>query len=276
MLEGGGAMSPKGPGGTVTCTRPAGSRARGAARAAVAAGVALLVAASPVAAIINGSPDDGTYANTGAIVAQYGGRTVVDCSGILIAPAVLLTAAHCGDDGSRVTVTFDAVADEGAALVGGTLRLHPLHRAIDRESNPYDVAVVELDAAVHGVVPAGLPAAGYLDGRDLRGETFTTVGYGSSRDDVIRKGWLTGRNDGVRSVSVGTFAALRRSVLFISMNPARDHGGTCYGDSGGPHFDETGTLVSLTGTGDATCRATDQTVRLDQEVILAWLAEFLP
>ena len=50
------------------------------------------------------------------------------------------------------------------------------------------------------------------------------------------------------------------------MNPSTGNGGTCYGDSGGPHFlgGVSSTLVaSITITGDAVCRATDKAYRLD-------------
>jgi secreted trypsin-like serine protease len=43
-------------------------------------------------------------------------------------------------------------------------------------------------------------------------------------------------------------------------------GGTCYGDSGGPHFlggVESNLIVSVTVTGDAMCRASDKTYRID-------------
>jgi hypothetical protein len=60
------------------------------------------------------------------------------------------------------------------------------------------------------------------------------------------------------------------------MNPSTGNGGTCYGDSGGPHFlGDSDTVVSLTVTGDAWCRATDVTYRLDTESARAYLSEFV-
>ncbi|MGH3030457.1 MAG: hypothetical protein ACRDNE_06770 [Gaiellaceae bacterium] len=50
------------------------------------------------------------------------------------------------------------------------------------------------------------------------------------------------------------------------MQPSTGDGGTCYGDSGGPLFlggKTSNLIVSLTVTGDAMCRATDTTYRLD-------------
>ncbi len=62
------------------------------------------------------------------------------------------------------------------------------------------------------------------------------------------------------------------------MNPSTGSGGTCYGDSGGPHFlggPDSNLIVSITVTGDAPCRATDVTYRLDTESARAFLDDFV-
>ncbi len=51
-----------------------------------------------------------------------------------------------------------------------------------------------------------------------------------------------------------------------SRNPSTGSGGTCFGDSGGPHFlgGAASTLeVAITVSGDSVCRATDKTYRID-------------
>ena len=59
------------------------------------------------------------------------------------------------------------------------------------------------------------------------------------------------------------------------MNPSTGSGGTCYGDSGGPHFlGDSNLVVSITVTGDAPCRATDVTYRLDTPWARAFLGQF--
>ena len=69
-------------------------------------------------------------------------------------------------------------------------------------------------------------------------------------------------------MATGGLLAVNPSWLRISMNPARGNGGTCYGDSGGPNFlgaggSETNVVAAITITGDAMCRATNVTYRLD-------------
>ena len=56
---------------------------------------------------------------------------------------------------------------------------------------------------------------------------------------------------------------------------ATSEGGTCFGDSGGPHFwQDKLIIVSVTSWGDAICRANDMTQRIDLAAVLDWLAEF--
>ncbi len=64
------------------------------------------------------------------------------------------------------------------------------------------------------------------------------------------------------------------------MTPATGDGGTCYGDSGGPHFIwidgvETNIVASITVTGDAQCKALDTTYRMDTEAARDFLGGFL-
>jgi hypothetical protein len=58
------------------------------------------------------------------------------------------------------------------------------------------------------------------------------------------------------------------------MNPSTGDGGTCYGDSGGPHFLGT-TVVSVTVTGDRYCRATDKTYRVDTPTARSFLGLYV-
>jgi hypothetical protein len=56
----------------------------------------------------------------------------------------------------------------------------------------------------------------------------------------------------------------------------KSSGGTCFGDSGGPHFlGTTNIVVSLTVTGDRFCRSTDVTYRTDTDSARSFLKDFV-
>jgi V8-like Glu-specific endopeptidase len=236
--------------------------------------VAALVMAAPAAAIINGVPDGNGHPNVGGLVSptQYPDGTWLYCSGTLISPTVFLTAAHCAEDGERVSVTFDPDYEAGDRVYTGTFQADPLYG--HDQSDPHDIAVVVLDRAVKGIAPARLPEAGSLS--NLSGsQRFTSVGYGAYEVTNEPGGHQYLYND-VRMVATGTLNSTNKSWLRISMNPSTGSGGTCYGDSGGPNFlGTTNIIASTTITGDAVCRSTNVTYRLDTESARAFLGQFV-
>ena len=244
-------------------------------------------------AITFGQPDGDLHPNVGALVADWDPDSPGPdslCSGTLIAPTVFLTAAHCiaaleAEGITELWVTFTPDYDEGASspagLVAGTAVRHP-DFGTGGASDTHDIAVVVLEQAPAGITPARLPAAGLLDrlkaGHQLRATTFTAVGYGTVREDKTGgpHGFL--ESDGVRMYALQSALNLEKAWLLLSMNPSTGSGGTCYGDSGGPHFlggPESNLVVSITITGDAMCRATDKTYRLDTAAAREFLARFV-
>lgn len=166
------------------------------------------------------------------------------CSGTLVSPTLFLTAAHClvgAPASQQIWVTFDPEYDEEAASPGGlyaatswtTHELFGTHGL----SNLYDLAIVTL-ARAPAVTPARLPALGLFDTfsqQQLRQLTFTTVGYGLVRTSKKRgpHGFI---DKTVRMVAQQTLLSLQPAWLNLNMNPSTGSGGTCFGDSGGPHF----------------------------------------
>jgi hypothetical protein len=259
----------------------------------VVAVLALVLGSVGVAlAITFGQPDGNNHPNVGAMIVQEPGGKYLYCSGTLIAPDVFLTASHCtvaaaayGAGPDDVFVTFDPVYDESATLHPGTYDINPNYGHDMHDL--HDVAVIILDPPipsttkdpVNGIDPAQLPPAGLLDDlkkdHELKGQTFVTVGYGRLRNEKTRGPHAIG-DFGARYYAEQTFQALKPYWLQLSMNPSTDNGGTCYGDSGGPHFlGDSDTVVSLTVTGDAWCRATDVTYRLDTDSAREYLDQFV-
>jgi secreted trypsin-like serine protease len=253
---------------------------------------ALLLPAATANAITFGQPDGNRHPNVGALVADWDEESPgpdVFCSGTLIAPTVFLTAAHCiasleARGITEVWVTFAADYDEDAAspggLIAGTPVAHPEFGA-GGVSDTHDIAVVLLDEAPAGITPAQLPTAGLLDelqaSHQLRSQTFTAVGYGTVREDKTG-GPHAFFFDAIRRYALQSALNLEKAWLLLSMNPSTGSGGTCYGDSGGPHFlggVESNLIVSITITGDAMCRATDKTYRLDTAAARDFLDDFV-
>ena len=58
------------------------------------------------------------------------------------------------------------------------------------------------------------------------------------------------------------------------MNISTGDGGTCYGDSGGPHFLD-GVVVAVTVTGDYNCKATDKDYRVDTARARVFLRDYV-
>jgi secreted trypsin-like serine protease len=240
----------------------------------VATLLVVVVPALPAAAITNGVPDGTAHPNVGGLVSptQYSDGTWIYCSGTLISPTVFLTAAHCGEDGERVAVTFDPAYEAGDTVYSGTFQADPLYT--HAQNDPHDIAVVVLDDPVEGLSPALLPEAGSLSDLTV-GQTFTSVGYGAY--EVTRgPGGHAYLYDDVRMRATGALNAVNPAWLRISMNPATGNGGTCYGDSGGPNFlDDSDIVAAITITGDAICRATNVVYRLDTASARAFLSQYV-
>jgi len=254
---------------------------------AIATVAVLLLIATPLAqAITFGEPDGNLHPNVGALLFEDSeGQLSIGCSGALIAPDVFLTAAHCvswmvpsGVPLDRVWVSFDSEIDADSPVIHGTAQPNPNygHDANDAQ----DVAVIILDEPQYDIPLAQLPTAGLLDQMRadhlLKNQMFVAVGYGALRDDPTG-GWhniVWGNNE--RRYVQQSFQALKPGWIQLSMNPSTGSGGTCYGDSGGPHFlGDTNVVVAVTVTGDAWCRATDVDYRLDIETARTFLAQFV-
>jgi Trypsin len=262
--------------------------------AGVVVAAVMLAGVGPAGAITFGQPDGNRHPNVGALLADYDpdspGPDIL-CTGTLVAADVFLTAGHCTSFLEEVGIsdvwvsfvpTYDEEAAAPAGIIPGTFVTHPDFgfSGPGGASDPHDLAVVLLESAP-GVAPAELPTEGLLDqlraSNDLRSATFTPVGYGTVREDKTG-GPHALFFDGVRRFTTQTFKSLQGAWLGLSQQPSTGDGGTCFGDSGGPHFlggTDSNLIVSITVTGDSQCRASDKSYRVDTPSARAFLGRFV-
>ena len=264
--------------------RPVGIRA-----VVVAVGLCLSMAlALPGGAIVGGQLDGNRHPEVGGLIFDDNGQKALICSGELLSSTVFLTAGHCVDflisqgvDAHDVWVTFDSTFDASSPLRRGTYHIDPQFGTSSKD--PHDLAVVVLDRAVSSITPARLPELGRLDRMKRQGTLastlFTAVGYGDTRTSKTG-GPHALQFDATRRYAIQSFQSLKEFWLTLSENAATGNGGSCYGDSGGPHFigagsNETPVVASITVTGDVNCRSTDTTYRVDTQSARDFLGQFV-
>lgn len=174
------------------------------------------------------------------------------CSGLLVAPRVVLTAGHCVDSLTRApqaNVFFGAdITGPGTSIAIDRSRVDP---TFDLATGANDLGLLLLaeDAPAAPLTLLDHDASALALGSDLR-----VVGLGVAS--------LDGAGDGVRRT--GTMATSAIDATDITSEPSPSM--SCSGDSGGPVFatiDGVETLVGVTSGGDRECRFTARNARVD-------------
>jgi V8-like Glu-specific endopeptidase len=181
-----------------------------------------------IAQIYNGVPTSDYPAVAGIAILNPDG-TVAGCSGTLVSPSVVLTAAHC--------VASGPVAIRTVFFPGGGVRASHDVVAYDihPEYSPFqlavaDVAVLLLESPVAGVTPMPL-----VTKTPRAGKKGTIVGYGQDETGNfgLKEFGTVKLKRCPRTFAPGGLSAgqLARSLCWRPKKGGQD---TCHGDSGGP------------------------------------------
>lgn len=259
-----------------------------------AATVALAVA--PASAIVGGEVDGTQHPGVGMITFVQDGSHY-RCSGTLVEPTVVVTAAHCTQGATSVFVTFDPVGqrapdlptDPGdpARFIPGTAYADPNYTGGFKFDTLDDIGVVVLDRPASSVWP-GIPTtplapAGAADrlrtGNGAAGQTvFTLVGYGvffAKPASGPQKPTVV--SDRVRRTATAPLQTVRGETIKLAENAAdsRGTGGACFGDSGGALLLD-GRLYGVTSFGASQfCLGMGGYQRTDTAEARAFLSQFL-
>jgi secreted trypsin-like serine protease len=243
---------------------------------------ALTLAAAPTAsAIVDGSVDtehsyvvfvgqqfqspDGVWRNANA------------CSGVLVAPTIVLTAAHCTllpaplsswPQRAVVRQGESIFAPDAAAL--GTYNLHPgfcigCAGAPEGFANN-DLAVVVLSSPLAGPY-ANLPKLGFAGKHFDKEKQLVAVGYGLSAPGT----GLGTRRSAQASAIVAPSAP---NFLFLPVPSKKKYGTVCAGDSGGAAL-VGNTLVAIHSIGDDACGGPSYAYRLDTPDAQSFLSNYV-
>lgn len=209
-----------------------------------------LVLATPALAVVGPSTEAGDLAPYVVMVLQRSGPAAGFCSGVVVTPKVVLTAAHCAPPKAELRIHFKDADGKPVLLPVAEALRHPGYRAdaIKTRQRSIDLALLRLpDDLPARFRPASLGVASATS----IGTAFRLVGFGVTRE-----------NDGVSSGILRTAKLEARaplsSLLLWASDPEHRGAGACTGDSGGPVFDvasDTVEAVTLwsAGAGRSAC-----------------------
>jgi secreted trypsin-like serine protease len=192
---------------------------------------ALDLTESTAAKIVNGTQCGSLNKSPVVIVLRNtpSGQTGL-CSGTMLSPNKVLTAAHCLEGASSIDILFGTATDKFAFVTASSWNIHP---GFSRATFTDDIGIV------HTPVTLPVPNLPILTSRAPKVDDKVSIfGYGATSggaaiDGKLRSGAMT-----ISGVDIGRIFAI------FDANSSN----TCSGDSGGPMLLEVGGQQAIVGT----------------------------
>jgi hypothetical protein len=259
---------------------------------------ALMLAAVPNAsAIVNGSPDGDKHPFVVFVGQQFQTpdgvwRNANACSGTLVAPTVVVTAAHCtllppGFPPFPIRYLVfhgETIAAPNAVVPASSVTVHPQFcqgLTPPGSSCPggveglvaNDLAVLVLPTELPGPY-AKLPQAESLDQRYRKTKQITIVGFGVTEPRVPGQPPV---GIGVRRNARAEAHVFEPAPTFLQLPPpSKSKFGTpCQGDSGGPVMQSARRVIAVLSIGETDCGGPTYAYRLDTPAAQSFLAQFV-
>jgi len=196
------------------------------------AGVLILLISSPAFGQIKAKIIDGTRVdpvNSPFVKVYFSSEEGTNwfCSGTLVTPTKVLTAAHCvikpGFVLKRATVVFDNIFQVVTLRVASHPKYKNTLNQIKHRVIRHDLAVLTLPFSPHGIIPVDVLNSFKVQPKDL----ITIYGYGYSNtggyDLLLRTGRMRVESSFTRKLDTFYASGYKNKRL-----------NACYGDSGGP------------------------------------------
>lgn len=198
--------------------------------------------------IVNGETETG-YPSAVSLGMEFGSFRQSTCTGSLIAPHIVLTAAHCTQEYVKMGVPESAIVNigriftapdvsEGREYAFADFINHPKYNGIETglDLPENDFGVIILAEPITNVEPVWFNTEPLTE--DDVGEKLVSVGYG------ITSG-VTQQGAGIRRSTPIRISGLDGQFILSDTRDNPKDGNVCSGDSGGPQYyqEEDGRLV---------------------------------
>jgi V8-like Glu-specific endopeptidase len=181
---------------------------------------------SPALSLVGPASEDQSYAAHVVMVLKRGAGRAGFCTGVVVAPRVVLTAAHCATAIKDMRIFY--LDDAGRPVIAElqAVAVHPGFRAdaLTKRAVSIDLALIQTQAPLDArFSPAGLDETGAV----AVGQSVRIVGYGLGSEGE-------GTSGGVLRSALLRVRAPLSTILLWAEDPNKAGAGGCSGDSGGP------------------------------------------